>query len=592
MKLNKSIRLKNFFCLLTVSVLPVLFFSLYTQDRNLKSYNQQIEDISSAEVQRITERINKNYEDVQDIISSLIFSTYDGRNCIDTIFEREREETAVSYSDRLYNYRMFKYICNNLLENAKHVEGVYLFCENGHTYSYMVNKDYGIEKTYQEDTWYQTLQSGSTVDVIEMVKLNKPVYGQGDSCLLAARKYLTMKNQSQGVLAVVCSNSIFDEISSQEEELPWGSSRIITKEGELVYGALGAEVMTRQELKEISDNEKGIILTDNIRQAFIYGSLDINNWKVVSVLSFEASYDVYLQNNRMMFVLIIFDILLIIVMVFWMDRNYIRPVVCLARGMDSAAQSGFVAGNAYKDREDEVGILYAYYEKMLYQINQLIEEKYESEIKILKSRLRNLTSQINSHFIFNTLENISCLAQIENQKQISVMSKSLGDMLHFSMDFEGDFIRLEKEIAHTRHYLDIQEIRFGSEIKLSLKLSGVAGERKVMRFMLQPIVENAIEHGLVGKETPWVITLTAKQQEENMILSVEDNGVGVSEEMLEKIRQRIYEPENVERERRCYNIGLSNIHQRIQLLFSDKCGLYIDSSPKRGTIVTIKIPWM
>ena len=520
MKLNKSLRFKYFLCLLMISVLLVLSFSLYTQDRNLKTYNSQAEDAGISEVQRITGRINENYADVRDIISSLFFSTYDGLNCIDLIFERERDSQEPSYSERLYHYRMFKYICSNLLENAKHVEGVYLFCENGSTYSYMMTNDYGIERNYQEESWYQTLENGSAVEVAEMIRLNKTVYGQGDTCLLVARKYLTMKNQSLGILAVVCSNSIFDEISSQDEGLPWGNSRIINQAGELVYGDLEEGTVKEEELAQISENEKGIILTDNIRQALVYGSLDINDWKVVSMLSFDVSYNNYLQNTRILCLLIALDILLIFVIVFWMDGLYVRPIVRLARGMNDAAQSGFVSDNIYRDREDEIGVLYAYYEKMLLQINRLIEEKYESEIKILRSRLRNLTSQINAHFIFNTLENIASLAQLENQKQISIMSKALGDMLHYSMDIKGDFVRLDEEINHTGQYLNIQEIRFGSRIDLILELDPKARERKVMKFMLQPVVENAIEHGLTGEKESWEITLSARRQDGKMIIKV------------------------------------------------------------------------
>mgnify|MGYP002231287177 CR=1 FL=1 len=88
------------------------------------------------------------------------------------------------------------------------------------------------------------------------------------------------------------------------------------------------------------------------------------------------------------------------------------------------------------------------------------KEKYESQINILKSRLRNLTSQINSHFLFNTLENISCLAQLEGNKQIVIMTKSLGDMLRYTMDIDGDYITLEKEIGQMQRYLNIQEVLF------------------------------------------------------------------------------------------------------------------------------------
>lgn len=593
MKLIKSIRFKYFLCLLAVSILPVLFFFGYTLQTNKRFYNNQVETASSTEVRRITSRINENYQDIRDLIGSLLFSTYDGINCITSICEQETPKGEITPSDRLKNYRMFKYVCTNLLENASNADGVYLFCENGHVYTYMKNLDYGIEKYYQEDEWYQGLVgSTSSVEIADMVKLRKNVYGQGDSCFLAARKFQSIKGDTQGVLAVVCKETFFDDIS-RGDSLPWGSSLIIDGEGTVIYGTEDERLLTKKQLQKANDEPQGILhVEDEITKAFVYGALDINDWKVVSAISFDSFYEFYLQNSRVLYLLIALDLVLVLIIVFWMERHSIRPIVGLSKVMETTAERGLIFHNQYEGRKDEIGTLYAYYEKMIGQINRLIKEKYQSEITTLKSRLRNLTSQINSHFIFNTLENISCLAQIEGNKQIVTMSKALGDMLRYSMDFEGDLIRLEKEIGHIRQYLNIQEVRFGNEIELRLDLEKGTAQRKVMRFMLQPIVENAIEHGMAGKEFPWTITITSRRQDGELFIEVIDNGVGMDGETLEKVRQRIYEPQKVEEELRCFNIGLVNIHERLQLIFSKGYGLSIDSSLGEGTRIIIKIPWI
>lgn len=592
MRFVKSIRFKYFLSLLAVSVLPVLFFSIYMMRSNQNFYNSQMEDASRNEVRRITSRIDENYKDVQNLIGSLLFSTYDGVNCMTSLCAQEGKGSTITKSQRLKNYRMFKYICTNLLENASHVDGVYLFCENGHVYSYMKSQDYGIERHYQEDSWYQELlASGSSLEVADMVELRKNVYGHEGSCFLAARKFQTVKGNAQAVLAVVCSDTIFDDLNG-DNNLPWGNSLVVDGSGEILYGQTDDTVLTRKQLMGLKEARSGIIHTEDVEKAFVYGTLDINDWIVVSTISFESFYDFYLKNTRILYVLIACDILVILLIMIYMDRRNIRPVVRLAKVMGVTTRQGFLFYNEYKGREDEIGILYAYYEKMMGQINSLIEEKYENEIRTLKSRLRNLTSQINAHFIFNTLENISCLAQIEGNRQIAVMSKSLGDMLRYSMDFEGDVIRLEKEIAHIRQYLNIQEVRFGNEICLELDFSPETSQRKVMKFMLQPIVENSIEHGMAGTPLLWKLVITARRQGEELVITVQDNGEGMDEETLQKVRKRIYEPEEVEEELRCFNIGLVNIHERIQLLFSEQYGLSIDSIKGEGTTVTLRIPWM
>lgn len=592
MRLIKSIRFKYFLCLLAVSVLPVLFFFGYTLQANKKFYNNQVETASRTEVSRITSRINENYRDIQDLIGSLLFSTYDGMNCITSICKQEAKGKEVTPSDRLKNYRMFKYICTNLLENASIADGVYLFCENGHVYSYMKNQDYGIEKHYQEDEWYQELvDSTSSVEIADMVKLRKNVYGHGDSCFLAARKFQTLKGEEEGVLAVVCKDTFFDGVG-RGENLPWGSNLVINGKGDLVYGIDEGNPLSEDQVYEINENAEGILHMKDKTDAFVYGALDINDWKVVSEISFDSFYELYMQNSLVLYFIIGLILVIVLAIAFWMERHSIRPIVRLSKVMETTAEQGLIFHNEYPKRKDEIGILYAYYEKMIAKINRLIEDKYQNEIKILKSRLANLTSQINSHFIFNTLENISSLAQIEGNRQIVTMSKSLGDMLRYSMDFEGDLIRLEKEIGHLRQYLNIQEVRFGNEIQLELDLEKGTEKRKVMRFMLQPIVENAIEHGMAGKEFPWRIRIHTYGKGQELFIEVVDNGVGMDEETLKKVRKRIYEPQKVEEELRCFNIGLVNIHERLQLIFSKKYGLSIDSRPEEGTRVTLHIPWI
>lgn len=592
MKLVKSIRLKYIMCLLSVSILPVLFFGVYTEFNNNTFYNKQVESASRNEIHRISSDINRNYEDVRDLISSLIFSTYDNINCITNIAQQEGGEKEPAYSSRLKNYRMFKYVCSNLLENARHADGVYLFCSNGHVYSYMKNLDYGIERTYKTDQWYQELtESKNSVEIAKFVELKKNLYGQGKECFLAARKFKNIKDNGYTVLAVVCKNTFFDNIK-EENSLPWGTSVIVDEKGNVIYGS-DTKGYDFSALKLSDEKKQGIIHNLNDKtQAAAYSELDFNNWRVVSVLSLKSFYDNYVHNRRIMFLLLGMDLIFVLFISLWMERQAISPIVHLAKIMDNVSDQNFQFNNEYKGRQDEIGILYADYEKMLNQLDMLIKEKYESQINILKSRLRNLTSQINSHFLFNTLENISCLAQLEGNKQIVIMTKSLGDMLRYTMDIDGDYITLEKEIGQMQRYLNIQEVRFGNEIKLELDLEEGVSKRKVMKYMLQPIVENAIEHGMSGKEFPWKLLIAAKHEGNDMYIVVKDNGTGMDEKTLECVRKRIYNKTAQEEEEKYFNIGLKNIHERIQLLFTEKYGMWIDSIPEEGTTVTLHVPWI
>ena len=200
-------------------------------------------------------------------------------------------------------------------------------------------------------------------------------------------------------------------------------------------------------------------------------------------------------------------------------------------------------------------------------------------------------SQINAHFIFNTLENINCLAKIEKNNQIAVMSKSLGDMLRYSIEYESDEETLATEISHIREYLNIQEIRFGSPILLKIESSEEILQSPVLKFMLQPVIENSIEHGLAGEEPPWIIVVRAYRQDGKTIIAVQDNGIGMEEDTLREVRRRIYHPDDLAEDARYASIGLSNIYKRIQLLYGEEYGLEIENLAGRGVEVKVCLPF-
>ena len=164
-------------------------------------------------------------------------------------------------------------------------------------------------------------------------------------------------------------------------------------------------------------------------------------------------------------------------------------------------------------------------------------------------------------------------------------------MLRYSIEYERDEEKLKTEVKHIRQYINIQEIRFGNQIQVDLDITEELLEAKVLKFMLQPVVENAIEHGLTGQEMPWKISIRAIRENGSLMIQVKDNGRGMDGETLVQVRERIYHPDTISEDARYSSIGLSNIHKRIQLLYCDKFGLAIDSRPGEGVTVTMTLPF-
>lgn len=562
--------------LLTVSILPVIIIFLFTLHNNSRFYQTQISEMGNHEVQNKVAEVNRVTEHLQELLTALIFSTYDDMSCILEISAQETQGENLTAYERPLNARKFEYISDNLIGTDQYVDGVYLFNESGYTYSFVKNKELGMEKDYYHSKWYQEILASRDFEMVQLYK--NEVFPKGT--IIMGRVFPSANGKS--VLVVVCNESVLRQISED------GQMFIIDENGNTLYGE--REELSEEEKKEICARKNGILSQKNGDDTYVFGTLKINNWKIVEKISFNDFELLYQKNTIYLFVLLVIIITLVSILVFYLDRKFLKPLTTLSEIMQYSAEEEFKLPQRDCLREDEIGTLYRGYEKMMKEIHMLIQEKYVSEIKYLNSKLQSLMSQINAHFIFNTLENISSLAYLEENAQIATMSKSLGDMLRYSIDYEKDEEKLKTEILHIEQYIKIQEIRFGNHIFLEKKIEKGLEETKVLKFMLQPIVENSIEHGLAGIDLPWIIRLSAYKDRGGVTVTICDNGIGMSEAVVENVRKKIHAYDELSSDSRYVSIGLSNIHKRIQLLYHDPYGLDIENAEGRGVKILIHLP--
>lgn len=576
MKCKKSFRTLFLGVLLTVSILPVIIIFLFTLHNNSRFYQTQISEMGNHEVQNKVAEVNRVTEHLQELLTALIFSTYDDMSCILEISAQETQGENLTAYERLLNARKFEYVSDNLIGTDQYVDGVYLFNESGYTYSFVKNKELGMEKDYYHSKWYQEILASRDFEMVQLYK--NEVFPKGT--IIMGRVFPSANGKS--VLVVVCNESVLRQISED------GQMFIIDENGNTLYGE--REELSEEEKKEICARKNGILSQKNGDDTYVFGTLKINNWKIVEKISFNDFELLYQKNTIYLFMLLVIIITLVSILVFYLDRKFLKPLTTLSEIMQYSAEEEFKLPQRDCLREDEIGTLYRGYEKMMKEIHMLIQEKYVSEIKYLNSKLQSLMSQINAHFIFNTLENISSLAYLEENAQIATMSKSLGDMLRYSIDYEKDEEKLKTEILHIEQYIKIQEIRFGNHIFLEKKIEKGLEETKVLKFMLQPIVENSIEHGLAGIDLPWIIRLSAYKDRGGVTVTICDNGIGMSEAVVENVRKKIHAYDELSSDSRYVSIGLSNIHKRIQLLYHDPYGLDIENAEGRGVKILIHLP--
>lgn len=588
--MKKSLSTKFMLWLLCVSILPVLIL-FYLYIKSLYSFYDERTRISAgSEVEKASYQINSAFQEVDELLTSLIFSQYDNKYCIQSIAGMESEDTEITDIQRLRNYREFIYICSNLIRNNRYVEGVYLFNESGYTYSYTKAKEYYLEQGYRDSSWYRTMKAEDLYQLVTFWESpNKRVAGKN---ILEIRPVADEKGRKTAYIAVVCSEKLFREITSDTVLDP--EMLILDSKGKVLYRIMGQMELSGKELRQIRNMDNGVVSVPS--GGYIFHTLDVNGWKLVSRYGVDELDELYDKNIKNLLFMLLVCTILILLSSIAINKSIIAPIVRLSTAMLEVPESEITLIPAFEKREDEIGILYHKFHLMIARINELIEEQYVNEIKLLKEKLNGLMSQINSHFLFNTLENINSLAELEGNERIARMSKSLGDMLHYSIAFEKAEETLAAEMENIQKYVRIQEIRFENDIRVISRISEPLLHCRVLKFILQPLVENAIEHGLVDEMDDWWIQIEAEKHQEKLMIRVENPGVKVCKEELERIRQQLsYEKFQEGQTQKNWmkqnqSIGLENIQRRIQLMYGRAYGMEIDARQQGGLCVTLCLP--
>lgn len=353
-----------------------------------------------------------------------------------------------------------------------------------------------------------------------------------------------------------------------------------------------AQTRTNQDHKVIDFQMNGI--------NYLYQSLPIKSlgWKFVALIN----EDKLVGKASIIQYIVISAIAIMVLIVIWVAISFnirlTHPITKMADIFDSAA-SGDLDARLRFGYKNEITIIQDHYNNMMNEIKKLTDnllqsqqQLYETEMEKRMFQLNGLQSQINSHFLYNVLHSIRGMALSNAKREVAVAIDNLVSYFRY-ITRTDEFVLLHKELEHLERYIDIQKIRFGERLQFKVIIDQGLGARSIVKLILQPLVENALFHGLEGKTGRWIIHIHATIKEENQLLiKVMDNGVGMSEERLMRMRQE-FESMNKNSSETAglgQGIGLVNIHKRIQIYYGKPYGLSIKSWKNRGTVVTVSVP--
>lgn len=270
----------------------------------------------------------------------------------------------------------------------------------------------------------------------------------------------------------------------------------------------------------------------------------------------------------------------------WMVSRWLyRPVERLIAAIDQVSNGDFTA-HVSMAQADEFASLLEHFNEMVGRVDMLMHQVVRSQVEKKQAELLALQHQIRPHFMYHTLNSIRFAAVMQHNKELADQLAAFIALLEASIQKQGAFIRLEEEISLVKSFVSLQKFCYGDCFTLDCQVEEAASQCYVPCLLLQPVVENAVFHGIDTRRADNQITLTACVQENRLHLLLKDNGQGISPE----IQHTLLTKESEKDRRRLTGIGLRNIQERLQLYYGSKSEFHITSTPEEGTCVTFDIP--
>jgi two-component system sensor histidine kinase YesM len=270
---------------------------------------------------------------------------------------------------------------------------------------------------------------------------------------------------------------------------------------------------------------------------------------------------------------------------FWVSAGIARPIVKLRRLMEEA-ETGNLDVRFPDPPNDEVGRLGQSFNTMIAEISKLLDQVYVEQQKKREAEFRILQAQIKPHFLYNTLDTIHWMAQEKGAADIVGIVDALTRLFRISLSKGRDVIRLEEELDHVTSYLVIQKIRYLDKFDYSLDIDPELLSSPVVKLTLQPLVENAIYHGIKEKAGKGSLAISARREGEALVLTVSDNGAGMTPDALAALERNLGKDEDPVSQ----GFGVFSVHHRIRLVFGEAWGLSYRSAPGEGTTVRVRQP--
>lgn len=590
----KTVRAKlsvaSIVCILVPALLTMLIYNGLTKD----AVEQQARSNSEDAMQLVRGSVNNLLQGMLNLANYIQVNT-DINGTLKRIADGS-ESTADPYNRFTATSRIMQQLEGLTYIGEKSY--ITIILTNGATFT-NYSKDEFDPLKFKQEPWFQQLEGlkglrsywvGSTPTIFPYDRIDNPYQ------ISVAR---TLRLESSKIYGYVIVTMMETKISKIFNGLTSGQDvMLVDGEGTIISSSHGERIHSPFQYRDLL-NEDGVkpasqIMRDGKQKLLVTTSkLTFNDWHLVAVQPYQdAILNISSIFSRVFtFQIVSFFVFLILLLV--LMRAFTKPLIRLGR-VASSVQRGNLEVRSGVRGQDEIGRLGFLFDQMLDRIKDMITEVSVTQARKRKAELAMLQAQINPHFLFNVLNSIRMKVMRGGDSDSAKMIASLSKLLRMTISRDEDAITLHEEIELLTHYVDLMNLRQKEEVRLQLEVDAAAFHIEVPRFILQPLVENALIHGL--NRSAGTIIVRTVMKERFLELTVEDNGDGMEPEVLAKLSSQLAaaaaltEPKGERTRGGMSGIGVVNVAERMRIMFGDAFDMTAASSPNEGTRIIMHIP--
>lgn len=579
-----KLRSKMMLLFILLVFIPLIILGFITYSHFSSTVKQSTQQLST----HLIDQINENIDQFAGEMSRLsLMPLYDQE--VLSILRRHKNNTqAYPTSQEQLKMRMF---ISGLTYKRDELKGVHILTNGLYLFS---DLDYSVvnlkqSSSIKDKSWYQKVVDADGKAVL--IATHRPSYyttSQDEVFSIARMINDPLTDEKLGVIKIDVEVSFFQNLLENFNVFDDVSISVLDNDSYLIY-QYGPELLT---MEEQLGGQIYVDVQSKLPENFLEITRSSSNFKIKTLMMIPESVLLKDANSLRSFtmMLLIICIVTAVSLAYLFSYYLLKPINKLKDKMNKAKIGNFEERVSVQTK-DEIGELAERFNEMMDQIQYLINQVYETKIREKEAELSALQSQINPHFIYNTLESINMLAVAKKDFYISDMISSLGQLIRYTMTSHDQHVLLVEELRFIDSYFAIQKLRFSDKIKLEMHVSDSCKQKLIPKLLLQPLVENAIVHGLDNGQRKGKIVIEAKRDQQDLLLIVCDNGKGMDQDRLDFVRKKLLIGVNLvcllDEEK---NLALKNIQERIRLLYGEKYGVVISSQPLQETVVTIRIP--